>query len=175
MSDRKEVMKAMVQSIQQAVSSASFTVEGKAAMIRMLKKAPHPEACLIALTDHLEKLRALASKINAEVPHWQVTSRADKDGHRQERGQTKEERSAWFEAHRKPRERSEKSTNDSAPAAELCKGCGNKHPSLCYLVEHPDYNKTDKSWAESPNGKRWLYVAKRNSLSRTFKIDMKTL
>jgi hypothetical protein len=41
-------------------------------------------------------------------------------------------------------------------------------------VEHEDYNKTDKDWKDSPNGKKWLAVAKLEALSRRFKIDVKT-
>ena len=35
----------------------------------------------------------------------------------------------------------------------LCKGCGRGHIGKCSYSSHPDFNKSDKPWAESEQGK----------------------
>ena len=38
----------------------------------------------------------------------------------------------------------------------VCNGCGVAHNSkICLLKDHPDYNTSDKSWAESEKGIAW--------------------
>jgi len=46
--------------------------------------------------------------------------------------------------------------NDSTIDKVVCKGCGVVHRSkTCLLKDHPDYNTSEKSWAESEKGIAW--------------------
>jgi ABC-type nickel/cobalt efflux system permease component RcnA len=33
-----------------------------------------------------------------------------------------------------------------------CRGCGRAHGGICRFRDHPDFNKTQWPWSESPNG-----------------------
>ena len=44
------------------------------------------------------------------------------------------------------------STNDKNTP---CKGCGRVHSGDCLLKQHPDWNNSNKSWADSEKGKAW--------------------
>ena len=37
----------------------------------------------------------------------------------------------------------------------VCRGCGRGHLGRCAYTSHPDFNKSDKPWAESENGKKY--------------------
>jgi len=47
----------------------------------------------------------------------------------------------------------EKTNGKNSPP--VCKGCGRSHLGRCQYTSHPDFNKSDKSWAESENGKKY--------------------
>ena len=47
----------------------------------------------------------------------------------------------------------EKTDGENSPP--VCKGCGRSHLGRCQYTSHPDFNKSDKSWAESENGKKY--------------------
>jgi len=50
----------------------------------------------------------------------------------------------------------DKKTDDTKHVT-ACNGCGRKHPNheQCILRDHPDFNKSNKSWVESEKGKLW--------------------
>jgi hypothetical protein len=173
--DLKRIMKALWRTVDKGVTKDSLTPQGKLDLHQAVAPALHPIEWLQFLKNHLEKLRQNAVTHMAAVP-----KRGGQDkgvqGDDKPRATKEERKQKWDTRQQGSTDKRAKTAALAAADAEktLCKGCGHTHKQPCFLAKHPDFNTTDLEWKDSPSGKRWLTVAKQETLSMRYKIDMKT-